>query len=99
MRKGQIPGQLNLLTGEEAVELVVAVGRVETMEKDGRDAVIVVSKEEFSRYKTVVLMGWDGNGEPILKETAGWMTPGEYRQAIRIAHDLFKEGREEGRFA
>lgn len=42
MRKGQISGQRNLLTGKAEYDLVVSVSNVETVDKDGRDAITII---------------------------------------------------------
>ena len=97
MRKGQISGQVNLLTEKTEVDLVVYVSSVETREVDGRDAVTITSKKRKRRYARFVLREWDGN-RPVLRKAADSLTFGELKQARGVAYDLFKEGRKDGRF-
>jgi len=97
MRKGQIPGQVNLLTEKTENDLIVYVSSVETFDADGRDAVTMTSKEEVSRYVTFVLKRWNGK-RPVLRESSGWLTPGERKQARKVVYDIFVKGCREGRF-
>lgn len=93
MRKGQTSGQINLLTGKIEVDLSVRVKFVERKEKDGRDAVTVVSKEYENRYAVFVLVGWDKK-RPRLRVSSDSLTYGERRQAYGIVCQIFIDERE-----
>ena len=91
-KRRQIAGQVNLLTRRVEGPIVV-VSRVD----EERGVVTIRSVEDPTRSAqfTYELKTGDRNGRKI----AGWLTPAEFRQAVRIAKGLLSEGDDAGRFS
>ena len=91
-KRRQIAGQVNLLTRRVEGPIVV-VSRVD--EKRGVVTIRSVEDPTRSAHFTYELKSGNRN----VRKIAGWLTPAEFRQAVRIAKGLLSEGDDAGRFS
>ena len=90
-KRRQIAGQVNLLTRRVEGPIVV-VSRVD----EERGVVTIRSVEDPTRSAQFTYELKSGNRN--VRKIAGWLTPAEFRQAVRIAKGLLSEGDDKGRF-
>jgi len=91
-KRRQIAGQVNLLTRRVEGPIVV-VSRVD----EERGVVTIRSVEDPTRSAHFTYELKSGNRN--VRKIAGWLTPAEFRQAVRIAKGLLSEGDDAGRFS
>ena len=91
-KRRQIAGQVNLLTRRVEGPIVV-VSRVD----EERGVVTIRSVEDPTRSAHFTYELKSGNRN--VRKIAWWLTPAEFRQAVRIAKGLLSEGDDAGRFS